>query len=664
MVNSIALLGLILTFSSCLFKPSVKDAQSAIDAKQYYIATEYLEKDYRGTSNSAKKSKLALGLGDTFMKLHEYQDAKKWYKNSLSQDENANAIIGLIESSEILGQYDEAMAYLSQLEKINPNSRYVKNKSRYLRETKRLSQQVDKNINLELVRFNSRSNDYSPAIFDENFIVFSSDRDESTGDNAYNWTGYDYSDIFVVTKNSTRRAKIFDAFINTESNEGGICFNKDYSMAIFSRCTQENPTIEGTCELYSTDNLKGYWSEPELLPFVQKGVNYGQPTLFDNDQLLIFSSTQEGGAGGHDLFYSQKLEDGTWSEIYALPKTINTEGDEMFPTADADTLYFSSTGLPGLGGLDIFRIYLNRETDQWSLPEHLSQPINSSFDDFGLIIDRQESRHNRLNGYFTSNRPGLGGDDIYSFQKSKGSLIDKEVADEKLSEIDSTIHLYLLISCFENTFNDPDNPNSGVLRKEKLPEVKLNINLQDNTVNKMVSDANGQAFSEIKLGKNYKLNASKPGYLSKAMDIDTRNLSLSDSVTSHTVNVSITLNKIYYDKEIVLENIYYDFNKWNIREDAKPILDELADMLLINKNISIELSSHTDCRGDEEYNIELSQKRAESAVEYLISKNIDPIRLIAKGYGESQALDNCLCDECNEAQHQKNRRTSFRIIKL
>ncbi|HPK10568.1 MAG TPA: tetratricopeptide repeat protein [Saprospiraceae bacterium] len=132
MVNSIALLGLILTFSSCLFKPSVKDAQSAIDAKQYYIATEYLEKDYRGTSNSAKKSKLALGLGDTFMKLHEYQDAKKWYKNSLSQDENANAIIGLIESSEILGQYDEAMAYLSQLEKINPNSRYVKNKSRYL----------------------------------------------------------------------------------------------------------------------------------------------------------------------------------------------------------------------------------------------------------------------------------------------------------------------------------------------------------------------------------------------------------------------------------------------------------------------------------------------------------------------------------------------------
>ncbi len=642
---------------SCGIGKSVKNAEIALEAKQYSVAIEYLLDDYR---NGSKREKpiIANKLGDTYLILREYEEAKKWFKKSFDKEKTKANILGLVKSSKNLEQYEESLLYLKELEKASYDQNYISNEYKFLKEAIRRKGVKDDTVDVELARFSERSSDYSPVFFRNDFIIFTSDRQESAGSDDYLWTGYSFSDFFITSKYGRRNTKNFDAIFNSDANEGTICFNKDFTEAIFSRCPRLTPDKESYCKLYSSQLIEDYWSEPQLLNICIEGYNYGHPVLFENDSLLIFSSDQDSGFGSHDLFYSERLEEGNWSSPYAFPEVINTRNKEMFPTVDGDTLYFSSDKNGGLGGLDIYKTYLDRETNKWSFPEPLPVPFNSGADDFGLITDR--SSEDEISGYFSSGRRGDGVDDIFFYRKNGQSIFTKKPTkkDTTTSEVEQDI--FVLITTIEDKYEDSTNPNSSVIGKSSLAGVKIDIQSTNDSLT-LRSDDDGKAFKELLMETNYVIKASKKGYLNRVVDLSTMNIDF-EGQNSQTINLEIKMDKIFVGQEIVLQNIYYDFNKWDIRKDAEPTLDQLSELLHANPDIKIELGSHTDCRGEDKYNLDLSQKRAESVVQYLINKGIDPERVIPKGYGETQPNILCDCDNCSDEDHQENRRTSFIII--
>lgn len=298
----------------------------------------------------------------------------------------------------------------------------------------------------------------------------------------------------------------------------------------------------------------------------------------------------------------------------------------------------------------------------WGPPYNLKAPINSGGDDFGFIIDYESPEPEGVlqQGYFTSTREdGRGSDDIYRWRKVPPPPAPPVAQKEEPKPEDYKLLLegYVL----EKIYEDPTNPNSKVLGRKLLPgaQVEIQYGRQKETV---TVGENGQFSLQLQEDTDYDFLASKEQYLNNAESFSTKGIGRDPDNPVQTFEIEIVLDRIFFDREIRLENIYYDFDKWDIRDDAKPTLDELARNLKLNPAIRIQLGSHTDCRGATRYNEELSQKRAQSAVDYLISKGIDPGRLVARGYGESQPEVDCLCNRCTEDEHQQNRRTTFKII--
>jgi outer membrane protein OmpA-like peptidoglycan-associated protein len=280
-------------------------------------------------------------------------------------------------------------------------------------------------------------------------------------------------------------------------------------------------------------------------------------------------------------------------------------------------------------------------------PTNLKAPLNSGADDFGLVFAPNLAKEQKVVnlGFFSSSRKGgQGGDDLYLFTQ----------VPPKAPEVPKKPVLFTV------TLQGLTLEKEGLERKN-LGGVQLKIVSEDTTFT-LLSDKDGKFSSPLKFDRDYKITAVKNPYFTANTTVTTRNLFLDTDNPNLLVETQIALQKIEKDKEIVLENIYYDYDKWNIRPDAIPTLNELTATLQDNPKIKIELSSHTDCRGNDAYNQTLSQKRAESVVQYLISKGIAPERLEAKGYGESNPIALCDCKKCTEEEHQKNRRTAFKVI--
>jgi peptidoglycan-associated lipoprotein len=379
---------------------------------------------------------------------------------------------------------------------------------------------------------------------------------------------------------------------------------------------------------------------------------------------LIFSVNGEDGFGGFDLFITQKIG-ADWSKPKLLPRNINTVGNEIFPTIEADTLYFSSDFHAGMGGLDIFKTYQIGD-NLWAQPQNLRAPINSGADDFSFIIEKNKTAEKNIlqRGFFASNRKGgQGGDDVYAFQKVilpplPIDTTKKTTPPDVVKYID--YKLILDVYALEKIFSEADNPNSKVVARKGISNSNISI-LFGKENKKIVADKEGFAIVELLENTDYQFVVSKDGYLNNSAKFSTKGIAKDPNNPVQKFELEVVLDKIYKDKEIVLENIYYDYDKWEIRYDAQPTLNKLAETLAENPTVKIQLSSHTDCRGNDNYNEELSQRRAQSAVDYLISKGIESNRLTAKGYGESAPASPCQCSKCSEAEHQINRRTAFRI---
>lgn len=461
--------------------------------------------------------------------------------------------------------------------------------------------------------------------------------------NKYGWTGNSYLRVYTANDQggSLGNPSVSTAFFNEENYHVGPVSSDPSGKTLYITRTYPGKQVEiekdgnrkykvNKLELYIyTEDVNGNWNG---VPFAYNNVkeySVGHAALSPDGNVLYFVSDMPGGLGGTDIWFCERQSNGNWGSPQNAGARINTAKDELFLSVSADgTLYYSSNGFPGMGGLDIFSSVGSKKN--WNTAVNLRYPINSPGDDFAYIntINTDEA----MTGYLSSNRQGgKGDDDIYSFtyQMPKVVLILKGM-----------------------TYNKDT--------RAILPDASVTLFGEGRTfVAKKASSYDGSFFFELDKEIDYKVLGTKTGFMGDSTFVSTKGILKSD-----TLFASLYLDPILVvGKTFKLENIYYDFDKDNIRKDAAQILDGLLSILRDNPTLRIELASHTDSRGSDSYNMALSQRRAQSAVNYLIGHGIDRERMVAKGYGESHILNGCANGvQCSEKEHQVNRRTEFTVL--
>ena len=646
---------LLFLIMSCNYTQKVRDGQFAYERKQYAVAIDLLDKEYKKTKSTIEKGKLAFLLAESYKNTNQIEKASSWYQTAYDYSYGVDALKEYAYSLKALGEYTQAMQAFKDLG-IEIGSPYE-----YRREIAACKialgwkEEERKEYKAIIADFNTARADYAPALFEGNQLVFSSDRSTSTGDDTYKWTGADFSDLYVVNK-QTNELQLFDNQINTENNEGSAIFNKDFSEIYFTRCFGEKKQ-DNYCKIMTSKRLGDSWTIPVVLSFTQEGINYGDPALSEDGNTLYFSCNSSEGWGGFDIWQSKRNGD-IWEEPTLMGRSVNTIGNERFPYLDKDTLYFASDFHPGMGGLDIFKTY-KLANGSWTSVQNLKPPINSGSDDFGYIIDRTITADKDLlqAGYFSSSRlGGEGNDDIYRFEKRKLPPLPPPPPNTAPIVYKMILKGFVL----EKIFEEADNPDSKYLGRRPLAGATVDITFGKKQQTVTV-DEDGSFSLELEKNTDYNFVASKEEYLRNETAFSTQGIAEDPENPVQEFEVEIVLDKIYREKEVLIP-ILYDFDKWNIRRDAEPVLTALARRLKLNPKIQIELSSHTDCQGNDRYNQELSQKRAQAAVNFLIEQGVSADRIIARGYGESDLRIDCVCARCTEEEHQQNRRTAFKIL--
>lgn len=656
----------ILMVSACTFTQKVRTGTQAFEVKQYSVATELFQEEYEATKTPSDRARLAFLTGESYKYMQDHGSAGNWYQKAYEDGYGEKALEAHANSLKYQQRYEEALKAYEDLLQLSPGNASYRSNITLVKQAMEWSRTPNSFYKVKPAPFNSTGSDYAPHPIGAGQIIFTSDRESKQTTETYLWTGRAFSDVFVTNKFS-EQVTAFDPTINTDDNEGTAVISPDGNVLVFTRCFVDD-AYDAWCKLMISFSKGQMWSTPEVLPFVKEKVNYGHPAFAANGSTLFFSSDAPEGQGGHDIYFVQPDGAGGWSEPVNLGPRINTIGEEQYPTVYKDSLFYSSDHLPGLGGLDIFKTYLDQQ-DEWVAPINLRSPINSGADDFGFVVDTFSSLAPgvMLAGYFTTSRDGYAkNDEIYSFEMMGLSPEDvialqtKKDTVEKVPEINYQVFLALRV--VEPVFSIPDDPNSTVTGRNPLPNgpVLLTANGQEL---RYTTDEQGQLLVKLDWNKDYVITARYRDHLSGTHSLNTSEVVKNADNPITTINHVLVLDPIFRDKEIVLENIFYDYDEWFIRDDAKPSLNELSAILKNNPSIRIQLSSHTDCRGTDEYNLDLSQKRAQAAIDYLISVGIAPGRLTAQGFGESNLAVRCEdCDNCSEEIHQKNRRTTFKII--
>ncbi|WP_164110568.1 MULTISPECIES: OmpA family protein [Sphingobacterium] len=428
-----------------------------------------------------------------------------------------------------------------------------------------------------------------------------------------------------------------EAFNNSTYHVGPVAVNLANDMLFLTRtyAGKDAQKYKENAQRWKKQNLElsiykkngDAWVEGNF-PFNNvKEYSLGHAVLNKDETVLYYASDMPGGQGGVDIWYSELQSDGTWGDPQNAGSQINTTGDEMFPAIEGDNLYFSSTGHIGMGGLDIFRA--KGAKSNFSKPINMGYPVNSASDDFAFVNSMDDDNHTM--GYLSSNRlGGVGSDDIYSFTLTKPRL---------------NIELITIVK----------DKKTGEILEQSI----VMLYDQKNVVARGSTDINGTINFDLDKGLAYKVYGEKPGYMADSILVNAV-FPKQDTTIRVTLNLQ-PVNKV--GEKFVLENIYYDFDKHNIRPDAALILDKLVATMRNNPTLKIELSSHTDSRGSDSYNMKLSQKRAQSAVDYIVSKGIERDRMVVKGYGETRLVNKCSNGvKCTPEEHQANRRTEVEVI--
>jgi outer membrane protein OmpA-like peptidoglycan-associated protein len=573
------------------------------------------------------------------------------------EDKNIN--LHLAYAAKANGKYADARKYLKEFIDSKPSRELVVKAEIELDNLPAVEEYSKKPspVKIQGLVGNTNQAEFGPIKLGEELILTSSKKPL-----IYKNNGLPYLGLYkarLKSPSEIEKLELFSAnLLDANANEGTPAFSKDGNTMVFARGNSgksKDPSPD--VDLYISTKRDGNWSTPERLAISDSIGWDGSPAFSRDGKTLYFSSNRRGGKGGLDLYRAPMDNSGRFGRPINLGSAINTRGNEIFPYVSEDgKLYFSSDGHPSLGGLDLF--VASRSGDEIQV-EHLGIPINSVGDDFGLFLA------DSTQGYFSSNRVGgKGDDDIYYFESSgtEDRWWSNEITITESSE-PAKVALYHLRTQIVNARNKP-------IAKAKVG-IKRNGEIQP------VQYSNAEGYLDIidlNPADQISFNASKEKYLTKRSEflMDGREIPkqlLKKELTDTTFDHKITLGLAEVGEELGalfdVNPIYYDLDKSNIRPDAAAELDKIVQVLKDNPGVSIELGSHTDARASASYNLKLSQRRAESAVKYIIEHGIEASRIKAKGYGETQLINGCSDGvDCSEEAHQENRRTEFKITDL
>jgi peptidoglycan-associated lipoprotein len=642
--NLIFITLLFVAFQSCKTSALlIKDGTKAYEQKKFILASDLLKKEIANENDLYKKIEKLQLLAAAYDKMNQSEGKLDALKQIKDLDSNPQYLFDLALAQKENEDYSTSLSSFKTYKALMNDSYYTAPQIKMCEEALNYTP-TKSNIKISnLEKLNSSASDYAPRLYKNGAIVFTSARAGSLGDLVQPWDNQKSSDLYFSNKNKNdwEGVENFSDVLNTPLAEGIATFSKNFETSYFTRCDYL-ALGNSFCRIYKAEADGDTWYEAELLPIFSDSVNIGQPHLSADGQRLFFSSDAPFGYGQNDIYFM--IKDGAgWSQPYNAGFSINTEKDELFPTTDTKgNLYFSSNGKTGYGGLDIYKAAPDKFA--FAPASLLPFPINSGADDFSFIYTKEAVKGSQEmiveSALFSSNRKGgKGNDDIYKYEQL-------------------FVNLYTLdLSIVEKQYADPLNGESKVLGMQALPGAIILMKGQEK-----ISPADGKLTFVLEADNDYKILVSKSNYFNRSIEFTTKGLKSADSLTI-TIFKEVELEKIFPEKEIVIQNIYYDYDKATLRPESLPILDKLVSFFEENKDLKIEIGSHTDSRGSDKYNEDLSQRRAQSVVDYFIAKGVPSAQLSAKGYGESKLINECANEiECSEDKHQENRRTTFKVI--
>ncbi len=566
-------------------------------------------------------------LGDCYFYNNKMEKAEVWYeKLMLKYPDQADAThvfryVQVLKSQKKYSKVDEwTRKYneISMTADINPTNT--------LDLVERLSHSVIKNIAINNVESNTKSSDFGPSYYGDQVLVASPRKE---GGKMYSWNQQGYLDLYATSvgeNGDLSNMQPFSTAVNSDLHEANVTFTADGNTMYFTRNSKKKDKNKVShLKIYRASKSGGTWGAIQELPFCGDTFSVAHPALNEANDKLYFASDMEGTLGGFDIFVVDINKDGTYGEPENLGSKINTPQREQFPfISSIGDLYLTSDGHPGLGGLDIFKA--TPSGDSFDKPKNMGMPFNSSMDDFSFIIDEMAQT-----GYFASNRmDGKGDDDIYSFYIESLTLYGK-VKDKNSMEIieGATVQLF-----------------DG----------------QGKIIDEMDVGEDGYYEFTLEPDTEYAIKGSKKLYIPNSIDFQT------DYKGDIEKDILLEL-ETYVDAEpaieivdeipqIVLNPIYFDFDKWNIRPDAARELDIAVDLLIKYPEMMVEIGSHTDFRGSDSYNLALSEKRAKSTRDYMVNKGVKSENLTYQGYGETRPRVQC-GSKCTDSEHDLNRRSEF-----
>lgn len=620
----------------------LKQADEAYKNAQYTEAIELYKKASPKIKKKDVKVDVMYKTAESYRRNHDYKNAEVWYKKAIKANtDEPLATLYLADVLKAQEKYDEAVVEYNNYKKLAPADPRGENGVESCKLAQKWKDNPTKYSVDNVSQLNTKYNDWGVAYSKKNFkdIVFTSSREGTTGSATEPWLGQSFEDVFEAKLDKNGKWSTpspLAAPFNTKVNEGAPASNNKYNLLYFTRCGEKKDKTLG-CQIYLSKK-KGAtsWDEPTQIVLAEDSFSCGDPALSPTEDTLFFSSDMPGGQGGTDIWYvtfdKKKKE---WSKPTNLGNTINTIGNERFPFLHDDgTLYFSSDGHLGMGGLDLFMA--KKAGNKWANVANLRYPLNSSGDDFGIVFQGVSPTGEYLEkGYLSSNRKGgKGADDIYSFM--------------------------LPPPCFTL---------QGVVRnevtKEVMPGVKVQITGTDGTALEATTDATGSYMIECKPSAKFKLNNGYEVQVFKDKFINQKGKGQFDTKgLEESKDFVIDFELLTTEKPIKLPLILYDLGKWDLLPQYQDSLTGLIKTMTENPTIVIELRSHTDARGNDKSNDELSYKRSKSVVDFLISKGIAGDRMVPKGMGERELLNKCKDGvKCSEPEHQVNRRTDFKVIR-
>jgi outer membrane protein OmpA-like peptidoglycan-associated protein/tetratricopeptide (TPR) repeat protein len=621
-------------------KTEIAKADKQYDTYAYVDAIKIYE---RVAEKGYKNEKMFQKLGNAYYFNAELAAAAKWYGElfAMDQDQEPEYLFRYSQTLKSIGDYVNANKMLEQFNVKSGNetrAQLFENNKNYLEEIKSNSGRFD----IADAGINSVYSDFGSVFFQNKLLFASSRKVRGVSKKIFKQTNQSFLNLYeseLAPNGNFNEPILFGGKINSKFHESTPVFTRDGKTMFFTR----NNYLDGKkgedskkvmlLKLYKSTLKNGKWSDVTELSFNSNQYSTAHPVLSLDDKTLYFASDMPGTIGQSDLFEVAINEDGSFGTPKNLGAKINTEGRETFPFISEDSeLYFASDGHPGLGGLDIFVSKIEKN-NIFKEVKNVGSPINGPQDDFAFMID-SKSR----NGFFTSNRDGgKGFDDIYKFTETRKLACVQKLAGIITDQEDGAALANVKLSLFD----------------EKFQFIKENM-----------ADKKGQYNFDVECGKTYYVRAEKSDFETKESIIiiakitGTTNLALAIDKRIKSIGVGTDLAKT-----VDIPTIYFDLDKWNIRPDAAFQLEKIVEVMKQFPAMKIDVRSHTDSRQTAPYNLNLSNRRAKSTVEWLEKKGIESNRLTGKGYGETKLVNKCSDDiKCTEAEHQANRRSEFIII--